>query len=293
MFRDMLKWLLSFSFRYLLAFSCIFALIPALHAQSSEADLKARLMGKPLYLRGYWRDENLHFDSAGKLKTNSSQVTSTLSGFELMALHLKQDTLLLEGRRVGLELGDGKQRRVPLNAGKPNDPVDDLMKIEIASSPSGDYGPALDAIFTDGLAELVPSMPSYWKTYAAKNFVPADTTPTPATSTTSDPVQQSSGSSDTKPRRIGGGVKPPKLLYAKEPEFNEPARGLKYSGNILINLWVYPDGTVSHLSLVRAVGLGLDERALAAVQKYVFSPATMNDKPVLVELNVEVNFQIF
>ena len=293
MFRGMPKWLLSFSFRYLLAPSCFVALIPALHAQSNEADLKARLMGKPLYLRGYWRDENLRFDSAGKLKTNSSQVTFTLSGFELLALHLKQDKLLLEGRRVGLELGGGKQRRVPLNAGKPNDPVDDTMKIEIASSPSGDYGPALDAIFAEGLAELVPSMPSYWKTYATKNFAPADTTAVPATSTASDPVQQSSGSPDTKPKRIGGAVKPPKLLHSKEPEFNEPARGLKYSGVVLINLWVYPDGTVSHLSLVRALGLGLDERALAAVQKYVFSPATMNDKPVLVELNVEVNFQIF
>jgi TonB family protein len=189
-------------------------------------------------------------------------------------------------------LDGGKQRRVPLNAGKPNDPIDDSMKIEIAAPPSGDYDLALDAIFVNGLAELVPSMPSYWKTYAAKNFMPTDTTTTTATSTASDPVQQSSAP-DAKPRRIGGGVKPPKLLHSKEPEFNEPARALKYSGIVLINLWLYPDGTVSHLSLVRALGLGLDERALAAVQKYVFSPATMNDKPVLVELNVEVNFQIF
>jgi len=271
--------------------ACVF--VGPLHAQSSESDLRDRLMDKPLYLRGCWRDDTLHFDSAGHLKGNSGPVTFTLSGFELQTVHLKQNRLLLEGRRVGLELRDNKQQRVPLSVGKPNQPKDEPMYIEIAGSPSSDYGAALDAIFADGLSELVPSLPSYWKAYAAKNFTPAVPSTTPAAAATSDPVQQAGSPSDTKPRRIGGEIKPPKLLRAKEPEFNEAARGLKYSGVVLINFWLHPDGTVSHLSLVRALGLGLDERALAAVQKYTFSPATMNDKPVLVELNVEVNFQIF
>jgi TonB family protein len=280
-------------FSRFLVFLCASGLLPALHAQSTETDIKTRLMSKPLYLRGCWRDDALDFDSAGKLKINSDPVTFTLSGFELRKVHLSQDKLVLEGRRVGLEIRKDKQRRVPLNAGKPDDPVDEPVKIEIASNPSGDYGPALDAIFADGLEELVPSMPSYWKTYATKNFLPADTSAAAATSTASAPAQRSPGVPDGKPMRVGGVVKPPKILRAKEPDFNDPARRLLYSGDVMINLWLQPDGTVTHLSLVRPVGLGLDERALAAVQKYVFSPATMNDKPVLVELNVEVNFQIF
>ena len=36
-----------------------------------------------------------------------------------------------------------------------------------------------------------------------------------------------------------------------------------------------------------------DEKALEAVRQYKFKPAMENGKPVLVELNVEVNFQIF
>jgi protein TonB len=39
--------------------------------------------------------------------------------------------------------------------------------------------------------------------------------------------------------------------------------------------------------------MGLDEKALEAVRQYKFKPAMENGKPVLVELNVEVNFQIF
>jgi TonB family protein len=273
-------------------FLCSCGFPSALQAQSTEADLNARLMDKSLYLRGCWRDDNLHFDLAGQLEGKSDPVTFTLCGFELKSLQVKQDKLILEGRRIGLELGDHKQLRVPLNIGKPGHPEDESMRIEIAASPSGDYSPALDSIFAKDLAELIPSMPSYWQPYALKNFTASDSATTPDTPLT-NPPQQPAGSPDTKPRRIGGAVEPPKLLHSKEPEFSNAARGLKYSGTVLINLWVKPDGTVSHLSLVWPIGLGLDERALAAVQKYTFSPAKMNDNPVLVELNVEIKFQIF
>jgi protein TonB len=37
----------------------------------------------------------------------------------------------------------------------------------------------------------------------------------------------------------------------------------------------------------------LDEQAVAAVSQYTFQPAMENGAPVVVELNVEVNFQIF
>jgi TonB family protein len=291
----MLKISFSSNLCCFLTLFCTYTCAPLLHAQSNEADLKVRLIDKPLYLRGFWRDDTLHFDSSGKLKGNSDPTTFTLSGFELRTLQLKHDKLVLEGRRIGLELADNKQRRVALNVNvrQPANPQDESMHIDIAASPSGDYGPALDAIFANGLAEVVPSLPWYWKAYAAKNFLPIDTTTTQPATKPSDPAQQATDPSNIKPKRIGGGVKPPKLLHSKEPEFSDPARGLKYSGNTLINFWLQPDGTVSHMSIVRPLGLGLDERALAAVQKYTFSPATMNDKPVLVELNVEVNFQIF
>jgi TonB family protein len=266
---------------------------PPGHAQSTEAELKSRLIDKPLYLRGCWRDDKLNFDSVGGLKGSSGPVTFTLSGFDLYTLRLKRNKLVLEGRRIGLELRDNKQQRVPLKVGKPEDPENEQILIEVDASPSGDYGPALDTIFANGLEELVPSMPFYWKSYAVKNFIPADQSQAPAAHAASNSGHQETSSSETKPRRIGGGVTAPKLLASKEPQFNSSARSLRYSGNVLINLWVQPDGTVSHLSLVRPIGLGLDESALAAVQKYTFSPAMQNDKPVLVELNIEVNFQIF
>jgi len=95
------------------------------------------------------------------------------------------------------------------------------------------------------------------------------------------------------PRHIGGGVSAPVLIYSVEPEFSEEARKAKVAGNVLVDLWVDTNGLPSHVHVIRGVGMGLDENAVAAVKQYRFKPAMENGKPVLVELTVEVNFQIF
>ncbi|HEY0264950.1 MAG TPA: energy transducer TonB [Granulicella sp.] len=103
----------------------------------------------------------------------------------------------------------------------------------------------------------------------------------------------SGGNMGGGPRRIGGSVSAPQLIYSVEPEFSEEARKAKVQGNVLVNLWVDTNGLPTHVHVLRGVGMGLDEKAVEAVRQYKFRPAMENGKPVLVELNVEVNFQIF
>ena len=108
-----------------------------LHAQSTEAELKARLKNKPLYLRGFWRDDTLHFDSTGQIIGGSpGPLAFTLSGFDLKSIRLQPNKLILEGQRVGIELAHDKQKRVPLKVGDPRHSEDELIHIEIdAHSP--------------------------------------------------------------------------------------------------------------------------------------------------------------
>ena len=94
-------------------------------------------------------------------------------------------------------------------------------------------------------------------------------------------------------KRIGGGVSAPVLLYSVEPEFSEEARRAKVAGNVIVNIWVDAQGNPSHARVVKGVGMGLDEKAVAAVKQYRFKPAMEGGKPVMVEMNVEVTFQIF
>jgi protein TonB len=94
-------------------------------------------------------------------------------------------------------------------------------------------------------------------------------------------------------RHIGGGVLPPVVIYQVEPEFSEEARKAKFAGNVLVALYVDTLGRPVNVHIIRGVGMGLDEKAVEAVKQYKFKPAMENGKPVLVDLNIEVNFQIF
>lgn len=94
-------------------------------------------------------------------------------------------------------------------------------------------------------------------------------------------------------RKIGGGVSQPQVIYQVDPEFSEEARKAKFMGVVLVNLIVDTRGLPQNVHILRGVGMGLDDKAIEAVRQYRFKPAMEGGKPVPVELNVEVNFQIF
>ncbi len=94
-------------------------------------------------------------------------------------------------------------------------------------------------------------------------------------------------------RHVGGGVSAPVPIYTVDPEFSEEARKAKAVGIVVVNLRVEQNGLPSHVHVVQGIGMGLDEKAIEAVKQYKFKPAMENGKPVVVEMNIEVNFQIF
>jgi protein TonB len=93
--------------------------------------------------------------------------------------------------------------------------------------------------------------------------------------------------------QVGGSVRPPIATYTPDPEFSEEARKAKFSGNVMVSLIVGEDGKPRNVHVLRGVGMGLDQKAVAAVQQYKFKPALKDGKPVPVYVNIEVNFQIF
>jgi periplasmic protein TonB len=92
---------------------------------------------------------------------------------------------------------------------------------------------------------------------------------------------------------VGGGVAAPQLVYAVDPEFSDEARRAKYQGICIVTLIVDAQGNPQRVQVVHHLGMGLDQKAVAAVKQYRFKPATLQGKPVPVEVNVEVNFRIY
>ena len=93
--------------------------------------------------------------------------------------------------------------------------------------------------------------------------------------------------------RIGGGVSAPVPIFTPEAEFSDEARRAKYQGVVLITLIVDAQGNPQSPHVSRPLGMGLDEKALEAVQKYKFKPAMKDGKPVPVMMSIEVNFRLY
>ena len=70
--------------------------------------------------------------------------------------------------------------------------------------------------------------------------------------------------------RVGGGVSAPRALDTPDPEYSEEARKAKYQGTCVLWLIVGPDGKPRDVKVARALGMGLDEKAIEAVRNWKF-----------------------
>ena len=92
--------------------------------------------------------------------------------------------------------------------------------------------------------------------------------------------------------RVGGGVTPPVPVYRVEPQFDELAREALFQGTVLIKTIVDAEGRATDPQVVKSVGLGLDEEALAAVRQWKFKPGTKDGQPVPVYAQIEITFRL-
>jgi len=92
--------------------------------------------------------------------------------------------------------------------------------------------------------------------------------------------------------RVGGGVAAPSVIFKKDPEYTEEARKAKWSGSVLLSLVVDKEGLARNIQVVHSLGLGLDEKAIEAVQQWKFKPGTKAGEPVNVVATIEINFKL-
>jgi periplasmic protein TonB len=92
--------------------------------------------------------------------------------------------------------------------------------------------------------------------------------------------------------KIGGGVSAPSVLFKVEPEYSEEARKAKWQGTVVLSLVVDENGKAQNLKVVRSLGLGLDQKAIEAVEKWRFKPGMKDGKSVPVIATIEVNFRL-
>ena len=103
------------------------------------------------------------------------------------------------------------------------------------------------------------------------------------------PVPVSEG--PKKPVRVGGNVRPPRLLSGPAPIYPILARQSKLNGMVVIEAIIDERGDVIQEKLISGHPL-LVPAAMKAVSQRKYEPTILDGEPTQVDLRVEVNFQL-
>ncbi|HET8647139.1 MAG TPA: energy transducer TonB, partial [Vicinamibacteria bacterium] len=75
------------------------------------------------------------------------------------------------------------------------------------------------------------------------------------------------------------------------PVYPEMAKQARVQGTVVLEATIDPSGRVDNVRVLRGIPL-LNEAALDAVRKWVYSPTLLNGTPVPVIMTVTVNFTL-
>ncbi len=85
---------------------------------------------------------------------------------------------------------------------------------------------------------------------------------------------------------------PPKVVSKVEPGYTDDARNAKMQGTVVLSLMIDPQGQPHNIRVTRSLDKGLDQQAIAAIEKWHFAPGVKDGKPVRAAATIEVNFRL-
>jgi TonB family protein len=102
----------------------------------------------------------------------------------------------------------------------------------------------------------------------------------------------SGGGTGGGPFRPGSGIAPPRLVREVKADYTDEGRRRNLTGEVILEIVVRRDGSVGDVTVLRGLGAGLDQRAVAAVRQWRFDPARRRGAPVDVIVEVAVEFTL-
>ena len=85
----------------------------------------------------------------------------------------------------------------------------------------------------------------------------------------------------------------PVPLYKPDPPYAEKARTARLQGTVVLWITTNVEGGVEKATVVKPLGLGLDQNSLHTVLTWRFQPATRDGKPAPRSVMVQVSFRLF
>ena len=145
----------------------------------------------------------------------------------------------------------------------------------------------------EGAGKAVSDASGQWRFQPGRlNGTPRDSTATFAMQCGPPEARGGEAGENSASFVVGLGVLPPVLLYKLEPSYSEAARRAKFQGAVSLSLQVNRDGRATRMCIVQMLGMGLDEKAMEAINQWRFRPGTKDGEPVAVTSTIEVFFKL-
>ncbi len=221
----------------------------------------------------------LNFDENGTMQGGDLDCSWTLcSNFVAQSVSVKQDHVEIGGFRCSVLFTGDPLRPLYLQTTRPL-----TLRIQFLDAPR--LTSALEQVLLRKDEALSEFVPAYWKSavraYIEGKLVGAGKLIDPAPG--DDPYFWV----------VGNRVKAPQLIDSPDPSYTDAAKQARVAGSVTISMVVQANGEPGRLTITKPLGMGLDEQALKAVQKWRFKPATMEGKAVPVYSKVDVIFHLY
>ncbi len=89
-----------------------------------------------------------------------------------------------------------------------------------------------------------------------------------------------------------GCITPPHATYSPNPTYDDDSRKAGIEGTVRLRIVVTAEGQVRDLRVAKSLSEALDKRAIEAVSRWKFDPATKDGKPVAIQIDVECTFKL-
>jgi protein TonB len=156
---------------------------------------------------------------------------------------------------------------------------------EIAMIKEDDMPPAAAAGVIGGVPGGVPGGTAGGVIGGIIGSVPSAAPPPPP------PVKEAPKPQTPKQIRVGGNVQSAKLINQPKPAYPPLARQARIQGTVRFNAVIGRDGSIQNLTLVSGHPL-LVPAATEAVRQWRYQPTLLNNEPVEVVTQIDVNFTL-
>jgi len=225
-------------------------------------DAAAEYVGRALFLRCFCSGDTLTFDEQGKPLGTVKPEDWTLAGVNVLKVERKGPGVVeMDGVRIAIRFVPERREfeRHPQN--------DEKMRITVPyTGDTKQMERMLDAVFATGIdVRLQRATPEYWRHFFDPKLAWAEDELTGQTIYSTAP---------------GSAVTPPNATHKAEPGYTAFAQKDHVKGTVQLRAVVDAQGAARRIAIVQPLGYGLDSKAVEALTKFRFAPATSEGKPV-------------